>query len=66
LSLLVSHFELGQEAEEEIERVTKENQYAFAVIDPDQAHEAGRNDSCPCGSSKKYKNCHWDRIRRTS
>lgn len=21
--------------------------------------KAGRNDPCPCGSGKKYKNCHW-------
>jgi SEC-C motif-containing protein/uncharacterized protein DUF5677 len=66
LSLLVSHFELGADAEEEVRRVTEENQYAFAVIDPDQAHDAGRNDPCPCESGKKYKNCHWDRFRRGS
>ena len=22
---------------------------------------AGRNDVCPCGSGKKFKNCHYDR-----
>jgi len=21
--------------------------------------KVGRNDPCPCGSGKKYKNCHW-------
>jgi hypothetical protein len=21
---------------------------------------AGRNDPCPCGSGKKFKNCHYD------
>ncbi|PWZ72548.1 hypothetical protein DD880_12945, partial [Staphylococcus pseudintermedius] len=21
-------------------------------------HEVGRNETCPCGSGKKYKNCH--------
>jgi len=20
----------------------------------------GRNDFCPCGSGKKFKNCHWE------
>ena len=27
---------------------------------PDQRHVAkiGRNDKCPCGSGKKYKDCH--------
>ena len=23
--------------------------------------KAGRNDPCPCGSGKKYKNCCWDK-----
>ena len=23
--------------------------------------DAGRNDPCPCGSGKKYKNCHLDK-----
>jgi len=23
--------------------------------------EVGRNDACPCGSGKKYKNCCWDK-----
>ncbi len=22
--------------------------------------KSGRNDPCPCGSGKKYKNCHWE------
>ena len=22
---------------------------------------AGRNEACPCGSGKKFKNCHYDR-----
>jgi preprotein translocase subunit SecA len=26
---------------------------------------SGRNDPCPCGSGKKFKNCHW-RKRRTA
>jgi predicted aspartyl protease len=24
--------------------------------------KTGRNDPCPCGSGKKYKNCHWNLI----
>jgi hypothetical protein len=64
LSLLVDHFELGTEAEAELKRVTAENQYAFATIDPEQAGKVGRNDPCPCGSGKKCKACHWDRIHR--
>ena len=26
--------------------------------------KAGRNDPCPCGSGKKYKNCCWDKDNR--
>jgi preprotein translocase subunit SecA len=25
---------------------------------PDDVPKVGRNDPCPCGSGKKYKNCH--------
>lgn len=25
---------------------------------------SGRNDPCPCGSGKKFKNCHWRRKTR--
>jgi hypothetical protein len=64
LSLLVDHFDLGEEAKARVERVTVDNQYAFAVLDPGLAHNAGRNDDCPCGSGKKFKKCHWDRVRR--
>jgi hypothetical protein len=24
----------------------------------------GRNEGCPCGSGRKFKNCHWDEYRR--
>ena len=26
--------------------------------DPDPYVNVGRNDPCPCGSGKKFKNCH--------
>jgi hypothetical protein len=25
--------------------------------------KTGRNDPCPCGSGKKYKNCHYRQIQ---
>ena len=28
------------------------------VAGPDQVPRVGRNDPCPCGSGKKYKQCH--------
>jgi len=63
LSLLVSHYELGADAESEVGRITTENQFAFAVIEPDAIKNTGRNEPCPCKSGKKFKNCHWDRVR---
>jgi uncharacterized protein YchJ len=64
LSLVISHYELGTEAEAEMKRITVENQSAFAVIDPELAKKTGRNDPCPCESGKKFKHCHWDRVHR--
>jgi preprotein translocase subunit SecA len=29
-------------------------------LDTQTKQPAGRNDPCPCGSGKKYKNCHLD------
>lgn len=65
LSLLASHYELGTEVEAEIERVTIENQFAFAIIDSDMARNTGRNDPCPCESGKKFKNCHLGYARQS-
>lgn len=66
LSLLIDYFELGVELETELNRIAGEGQYAFAVIDPEQVRDVGRNQPCPCGSEKKFKDCHWDRVRRPS
>jgi preprotein translocase subunit SecA len=30
----------------------------FTELRGDDAHSVGRNDPCPCGSGRKYKNCH--------
>ncbi len=43
---------LTPERQKEIEREYKKSLQAHAVKKP------GRNDPCPCGSGKKYKNCH--------
>jgi hypothetical protein len=29
------------------------------VTGPRQIYKVGRNDACPCGSGKKYKDCHF-------
>lgn len=30
-----------------------------AAVTPRQALKVGRNEPCPCGSGKKYKQCHF-------
>jgi hypothetical protein len=30
----------------------------FAVVAPRRLAQIGRNEPCPCGSGKKYKDCH--------
>lgn len=32
---------------------------SFAPVTATTLPKVGRNDPCPCGSGKKYKNCHW-------
>lgn len=36
----------------------KENSNTSAKKQPVHVNKVGRNDPCPCGSEKKYKNCH--------
>ena len=43
----------NDEAESKAKEIEKMN---AAFADPN--HKVGRNDPCPCGSGKKYKNCH--------
>ncbi|MCX6706391.1 MAG: SEC-C metal-binding domain-containing protein [Candidatus Woesebacteria bacterium] len=33
------------------------------VVEPKK--KIGRNDPCPCGSGKKYKKCHMNRVPQT-
>ncbi len=49
---------------EEESRFVREDQqwrYLDGVLTPHPSQKTGRNDSCPCGSGKKYKTCrpHW-------
>ena len=55
------------ETKQEVEQLVDRNQQAAAQHDTraQQSHEPivkdklpGRNDPCPCGSGKKFKNCH--------
>ena len=48
------------EEKEKIESKPKEN---FKVYHP-KGKKIGRNDPCPCGSGKKYKNCCLKKERR--
>ena len=38
--------------------VDEEQRRRAQAIPADEVARAGRNDPCPCGSGKKYKNCH--------
>jgi preprotein translocase subunit SecA len=38
--------------------VDSESQRRASAIPADEVPRVGRNDPCPCGSGKKYKNCH--------
>lgn len=37
----------------------------FLILSPDVVAETGRNAECPCGSSRKFKNCHLCRDRES-
>ena len=50
-----------QKEEEENQRRASQqaNQEPVEKVQPRKVEEKiGRNDACPCGSGKKYKNCH--------
>lgn len=59
--LVKSKFEVStaqqQKKEQEVEMVTNEETAAAAKTVVRNGKKVGRNDSCPCGSGKKYKQC---------
>ena len=38
-------------------KITNDNDDTKAINKPKKAKKVGRNDQCPCGSGKKYKQC---------
>ena len=36
----------------------EETQRSLEILTPEQMQRTGRNDTCPCGSGKKFKHCH--------
>lgn len=55
------HVQIEQKVErEEVAKVTGTNKDESSAKEPKVRKEAkvGRNDPCPCGSGKKYKQCH--------
>ena len=55
--------EVRQAAPEQRQDMSKYREQKQDLNDPNQQAAAqqktvGRNDPCPCGSGKKYKNCH--------
>lgn len=43
-------------------RTVDEKEYPEIVIDPESIPDNPRNKPCPCGSQKKYKKCHGNRV----
>ena len=39
-------------------RVDEDTQRMVSALTPEQMQRTGRNDLCPCGSGKKFKQCH--------
>ncbi|HZM47089.1 MAG TPA: preprotein translocase subunit SecA [Burkholderiales bacterium] len=54
---------IGDDAGEALAEIQRENEGEVAVAERPQpfvrgSQKVGRNDPCPCGSGKKYKQCH--------
>jgi len=47
--------DVGRRGEDPTKQDTREQQKTQPIH---VEKKAGRNDPCPCGSGKKYKNCH--------
>jgi uncharacterized protein len=41
----------------DLEDLTRDRRYKVETVKR-EAPKVGRNDPCPCGSGKKYKQCH--------
>lgn len=57
----ITTFSFRIPSQETIDYVQQDNQAnakAQLVADAVRHKKVGRNDPCPCGSGKKYKNCH--------
>jgi preprotein translocase subunit SecA len=54
-----TNIEQQKEDEERQRRAMQQDQQVIEKVAPRKVEpKIGRNDSCPCGSGKKYKNCH--------
>jgi len=55
-----SDVEAVEEQHRKSEEVPKEftHESSSAPADPQEGRRVGRNEACPCGSGKKYKQCH--------
>ena len=47
---------LDQKNQQEVDKASVDSQHQDDQIS--QQRKIGRNESCPCGSGKKYKHCH--------
>ena len=60
LTLVWDRFELPDR--DDLDALLTEHSFLFIRLDPGEVRSVGRNDECPCGSGRKFKNCHWDQV----
>lgn len=53
---LIAALAVSESGHAELDKLTAEDRSRFVVLPPETT--AGRNEPCPCGSGRKYKNCH--------
>ena len=56
--LLNAEIRQNVEREQVIKGMPNEDKSKNKKKDPVRVKKVGRNDPCPCGSGKKYKQCH--------
>jgi hypothetical protein len=58
LRLILDHFEVEATLRGRLDGQFNDGTATFRSLTAEELRGVGRNDSCPCGSGKKYKHCH--------
>jgi SEC-C motif/Family of unknown function (DUF5677) len=62
LLVLCAFRQLSPDRARDFNAVLDDLGFRYRTITQEQAKGVGRNDQCPCGSEKKFKHCHADRL----